>query len=298
MTLALRTSTRSRRRGVVGFLYTLPALVLVTVFFLVPLALLIWMSLHRWPLLGKPIWVGLANYLAIGGDGTFGQSLLFTAVYTVIITPILFLLGFGLAMLVKEQRRGAGVFRTVYFMPYVIGFASSAYLWLWLIDPSVGPIDKLLTDLGITGQPFGWTDTPTGALFAVIMSVVWKVVGFTMLLLMSGMQSVPGDVQEAAKVDGAGRFASLWHVMLPLLRRNIALVLVFSVVGSMLAFEQFYILTAGGPGNRTLTIVYWIYNSSFANFQLGYGAAMSVVLLVMLMLISGVQLYLLRDRSE
>jgi multiple sugar transport system permease protein len=286
------------RRRWTGLAYATPALVLVAVFFLVPLGLLVWMSLHRWPLLGRSTWTGLANYVAIGGDATFLHSLLFTLLYTVLVTPVLFLLGFALALLVKERRRGAGLFRTIYFVPYVIGFASAAYLWLWLIDPGVGSIDKVLTDLGATHEPFQWTSTPTRALAAVILMVTWKVVGFTMLLLMGGMQAVPDELTEAARVDGAGWFSSLRHVTLPLLRRNIALVLVFSVVGSMLAFEQFYILTSGGPGNQTLTVVYWIYNSSFANFQLGYGAAMSVVLLVMLMIVSGVQLYLLRDRAD
>lgn len=286
------------RRRWTGLAYATPALVLVAVFFLVPLGLLVWMSLHRWPLLGRSTWTGLANYVAIGGDATFLHSLLFTLLYTVLVTPVLFLLGFALALLVKERRRGAGLFRTIYFVPYVIGFASAAYLWLWLIDPGVGSIDKVLTDLHATHEPFQWTSTPTRALAAVILMVTWKVVGFTMLLLMGGMQAIPDELTEAARVDGAGWFSSLRHVTLPLLRRNIALVLVFSVVGSMLAFEQFYILTSGGPGNKTLTVVYWIYNSSFANFQLGYGAAMSVVLLVMLMIVSGVQLYLLRDRAD
>jgi multiple sugar transport system permease protein len=132
----------------------------------------------------------------------------------------------------------------------------------------------------------------------VILMIVWKVVGFTMLLLMSGLQGIPNEVQEAAKVDGAKRRQALFHVTLPLLRRNIALVTILAVAGSFLAFDQFYILTNGGPNNQTLTLVFWIYSSSFANFQLGYGAAMSVVLMLILMAITAVQLYLLRDETE
>jgi multiple sugar transport system permease protein len=128
--------------------------------------------------------------------------------------------------------------------------------------------------------------------------IVWKVVGFTMLLLMSGVQGIPNDVQEAAKVDGAGRVATLTKITLPLLRRTIALVTILAVAGSALAFDQFYIMTNGGPNNQTLTLVYWIYSSSFANFQLGYGAAMSVVLMLILMAITAVQLYVLRDDTE
>jgi multiple sugar transport system permease protein len=119
-----------------------------------------------------------------------------------------------------------------------------------------------------------------------------------MLLLMTGLQGISTDVHEAAKVDGAGRWATLRRITLPLMRRNIALVTILAVAGSFLAFDQFYILTNGGPNNQTLTLVFWIYASSFANFQLGYGAAMSVVLMLILMAITAVQLYVLRDTTE
>jgi multiple sugar transport system permease protein len=275
-----------------------PALAFVTVFFLAPLALMIWMSLHKWPLLGHTSWVGLGNYKAMVTDPVFLRSLGFTAEYTAIITPILIVVGFGLALLVRQQRRGVGFFRTVFFLPYVIGFAAASYLWVWLLDPGVGLFDKFLQDIGVSHSPVVWLSSSTSALFAVVMMIVWKTVGFTMLLFMSGLQGIPDDVQEAASVDGAGRWVTLRRVTLPLLRRTIALTVILAVVGSVLAFDQFYILTNGGPNNQTLTVVYWIYNSSFVNFQLGYGAAMSVVLMLILVTITAVQLYLLRDQTE
>jgi multiple sugar transport system permease protein len=297
---ARRTGPRTalaRRRSLTGVLLISPALLLVAVFFLAPLGLTVWMSLHKWPLLGTPQWTGLANYLAIPGDTTFLGSLGYTFLYTAVITPLLFAIGLGLAFLVREKRRGAGFFRTVWFLPYVVGFASAAYLFLWLFDPSVGFVDRVLTDTGITHTPVQWMNATGTATAAVIAMVVWKVVGFQMLLLMAGLQSIPSEVEEAALVDGSGPWSTLWRITLPLLRRTMALVLVFSVSGSLLAFEQFYIMTNGGPGNSTLTIVNWIYNSSFANFQLGYGSALSVVLLLLLMAVNGVQLFLFRERD-
>jgi multiple sugar transport system permease protein len=287
-----------RRRAMVGLLLISPALAFVGVFFLAPFVLMVWMSLHKWPLLGHTSWAGLSNYAAMGGDPVFWRSLGFTIEYTAIITPILILVGFGLALLVRERRRGVGFFRTVYFMPYVIGFAAASYLWVWFLNPGVGLFDKTLQSLGITHAPVLWFSTRSLALFAVVLMIVWKVVGFTMLLFMSGLQGIPDDVQEAAQADGAGRWATLWRVTLPLLRRTIALTVILAVVGSMLAFDQFYVMTNGGPNNQTLTVVYWIYDSSFVNFQLGYGAAMSVVLTAILVLITAVQLYLLRDQTE
>lgn len=293
-----RRGIRTRQRPATGLLLVAPAVLLVTVFFLIPLGLTMWISLHKWPLLGKSQWVGLANYLAIPGDSTFLHALGFTVLYTVIITPVLFVIGLGLALLVRRERRGVGIFRTIWFMPWVVGFASAAYLFLWLFNPGLGFVNKILQDLRIVQQPVQWMNTAATGLLAVIVMVVWKVAGFHMLLLMSGLQSIPEGVHEAALVDGSGRWSTLVRVTLPLMRRTVALVLVFSVAGSLLAFEQFYIMTKGGPSNQTLTVVHWIYESSFANFQLGYGSALSVVVLVVLMCISGIQLALLRERQS
>ncbi|MDT0442702.1 carbohydrate ABC transporter permease [Streptomyces johnsoniae] len=292
-----RAEGPARRRSLTGLLLISPALLLVAVFFLAPLGLTVWMSFHKWPLLGTPEWSGFDNYAAMPGDRTFLDALGYTVLYTVIITPLLLFIGLGLAFLVRDQRRGVGIFRTVWFLPYVFGFASSAYLFLWLFDSSVGFVDPVLMDLGLTDAPVQWMNSADTATTAVIVMVVWKVVGFQMLLLMAGLQSVPDEINEAALMDGSGRWSTLLRITLPLLRRHVALVLVFSVSGSMLAFEQFFIMTGGGPGNETLTVVNWIYNSSFANFQLGYGSALSVLLLVLLMIVNGIQLFLLRERD-
>ena len=245
-----------RRRAAVGLLLVSPSMAFVGVFFLAPFVLMIWMSLHKWPLLGHKSWTGVANYSAMLHDPVWWQSLGFTAEYTAIITPILIVVGFALALLVREHRRGVGFFRTVYFMPYVIGFAAASYLWVWFLNPSVGLFDKTLQALGITSSPVLWFNTRTLALFAVVLMIVWKVVGFTMLLFMSGLQGIPDDVREAAQMDQAGRWVTLWRITLPLLRRTIALTVILAVVGSMLAFDQFYIMTNGGPNNQTLTTVF------------------------------------------
>jgi len=281
-----------------GLLLVAPPVLFVMVFFLAPLALMVFMSFNNWPLLGQHRWIGLDNYAKIVGDATFRSALLFTLKYTLVLTPVVFFVGLGLAFLVKNPRRGVGFFRTVYFVPVVLGFASAAYLAVFLFNPQVGTIGKVLTDLHITRSPPEWLSAPGIALVAVALMVTWKTVGFTMLLLMTGLQSIPQDITEAAQVDGSGRFNTLLHITLPLLRKTIALSLILSVVGSMLAFDQFFIMTGGGPQNQTITVVYKIYNTSFVSFDLGYGSAMSVVLMVILMIISGIQLFLLREDTE
>ena len=293
-----RHRSLSRRRKTTGLLLVAPAVLFVVIFFLAPLALMVFMSFNRWPLLGGHTWVGLGNYTQLVADSAFRAALVFTLKYTLALTPVLFFLGLGLAFLVKNPRRGVGFFRTVYFIPVVLGFASAAYLAVFLFNPQVGTIGKVLTDLGVTKTPPEWLSAPGPALLAVGLMVTWKTVGFTMLLLMTGLQSIPHDITEAAQVDGSGRYKTLLHITLPLLRKTIALSLIFSVVGSMLAFDQFYIMTGGGPRNQTITVVYDIYNTSFVSFDLGYGSAMSVVLMIILMIISGIQLFLLREDTD
>lgn len=287
-----------KRRQNVGILYALPAVLLVIVFFLMPLGLMVWMSFHNWPLLGAIRFVNVGNYRALFADSTFFGSLLFTLKYAVIVTPLLLVIGFGLAILVKTNRKGVGLFRASYFMPLVIGFAAASYLWVWLLNPQVGIVDKIIHDLLGAQKPVEWLATAGLAVGAVVFVVIWKTVGFSMILLVGGLQGIPLEVNEAVAIDGAGILRKLKSITLPLLRRTFALVLVSATVGSFLAFDQFYVLTRGGPGSSTMTVVYWIFNMSFFSFRLGYGAAASVVLLILLLALAAVEMRLLRDDTK
>jgi multiple sugar transport system permease protein len=287
-----------RRRQLMGVALVSPALAVVTVFFLVPLVTTFWMSLNDWPLLGEHRFVGLANYRRAIHDVAWLHAIRFTLEYTVLITPILLLTGLGLAFLVNRRGRAARAFQSVFFLPVVIGFAAAAYLFLYLAQPGLGPLSDLASRLGVGSRETNWFATATSGLLVVTAMVVWKVTGMQMLLLLSGLQSIPGELTEAARIDGAGRWKAFIHVTLPLLRPTLALVLVFSVAGSLLAFDQFYIMTAGGPSNGTITAVYQIYRASFINFELGYGAALSAMLMVALAAVSAVQMLLLRNTDH
>jgi multiple sugar transport system permease protein len=149
--------------------------------------------------------------------------------------------------------------------------------------------------LGLVAEPVQWMDSTGTALGSIVMMVLWKATGFTMVILLVGMQGIPEDLSEAARCDGASWLQRTRYVTVPLLRRTFALALIISIIGSFLAFEQFYIITHGGPHNSTITVVYWIYRAAFTWFRLGYAAAMSVILLTILVVLSVLQLYLLRD---
>lgn len=282
------------RQQWIGLLYVAPAIALVVVFFLIPLGMTAWMSLHNWPLMGEHSFIGLGNYVAILRDTRFWNALRFTAFYTVIVTIAIFVVAFPLALFVERPRPLTNLYRTMFFMPAVVGFASASLLWSWLLNVDSGLFSPAAYDLGLIDRKFNLLATFQPAFWSIIAMVVWKVAGFTMIILMAGLQSIPQDLQEAAVIDGAGPFARFRAITLPLMRRTLALALILSVAGSILAFDQFYIILRGGPRNQTLTAVYWIFNQSFVSFKLGYGAALSMVLLVILMALSLVQLWLLR----
>lgn len=293
--------TRAERRGLAhrrqltGLLFVLPAVAFTVVFFLIPLLMTGWMSLHNWPLMGTSKFIGLDNYIQMTSDRQFWTSLGFTTKYTLLVTPAIFILAFILALLVNLPLRAVGFFRTAYFIPVVIGLSTSSLLWVWFLNDRVGPVNGMLLATGLIQKPIIWFGSYDLSMLSVIVSVVWKTVGFTMVLLLTGMQAIPDELYQAAMVDGAGFWGRLRFVTVPLLRRTFALALVLSVIGSYLGFDQFYIMTAGGPQNQTISVVYWIFKNSFTSFKLGYGAALSIVLLIILLILSVIQLRLLRD---
>jgi len=286
----------ARLRQLQGWLFALPALLFVAVFVLVPLGQPIAMSLTDIKLLGGSKFIGFDNYFRIWSDLGFWRALRFTAEYTLILTPILMGLGFALALLTVENTPLKRLTRTIVFLPVVIGLSSSSLLWFWLLDEQVGLFNKLLVDLHVIREPIVWFVTPNLAFSAVVISITWKVVGFGVVLFVSGIQAINPDILEAAVMDGASYWSRVRLILLPLTRRVILLTTPVSAIGSMLAFE-FYIMTSGGPRGQTFTAVYWIYQNSFVLFKLGYGAALSIVLTLIILVFSTLQISL-TARSE
>lgn len=287
-----------RRSRWTGIAYLAPALLFVAVFVVWPLCHMIYLSFTSTSLLsGAGEWVGLENYADALTDRRFWRAFNFTLKYTLIITPILMGLGFLLALLTAPNTGLRKTTRAIVFMPVVIGLASSSLLWFWLFDQQVGLFNQLLVDLGIIEEPMVWFRRADTGLWAVIISVVWKVVGFGMILMVAGIQSIPNDLIEAARIDGASFWKIARRIVFPLAMRSILLATLISAIGSMLAFDQFYLMTGGGPRGQTFTSVYWIYQNSFVRFNLGYGAALSVILMVVVAAGTATQLWLTRRRG-
>lgn len=289
---------RRRKEALKGLLFIAPAMILVLVLFVFPVLFTAWMSLHKWPLLGEPTWIGLRNYTRMFSDQRFYDALGFTAYYTGIVTVVIFAFAFPMAMLVEQKRRAVPVYRTFFFLPVVVGLASASLLWTWLANIDSGFFSPLMERLGLSSGRVNLLASFDLAFWTIIAMVVWKIAGFTMIILLTGLQSIPAELVEASRIDGAKRLRRFRYLTLPLMRKPLALALVLSVTGSILAFDQFYIMTSGGPQNRMITIVYYIVNQSFVSFNLGYGAALSIAVLVILLVLSVAQLWLLRDKGE
>ena len=279
-----------------GVAYAAPTAVFVAVFFITPLLLVARMSLSGWPLLTGNGGLNFPkNYLSIWNNALFGPAVVFTIEYTLIVTVLLIGLGLGLALLVQERGRWADMLRAVILLPVSLGLAAASLLFWGFYSPSIGPINPILEQLGLIHDPIPFLGTSLSALLSTSFLIVWKYSGLYMLIFLVGLQAIPEDLFEAAALDGASRIQVFRHITLPLLRPSLALALILCVTGSLLAFDQFYILTKGAPDNSTVTVVQLIYREAFQKQNLGTSAAISIMVLVALLVLNAVQFRYLRS---
>jgi multiple sugar transport system permease protein len=280
-------------------LYVLPTMFIVVVFFILPILLVGQMSASDWELLRGNNGLNFPdNYTAVESNSLFVGAVVFTITYTVLVTALLIGLGLGLALLVQESGRWSGFLRTSFLLPVALGLASASLLAWGLYSPAIGPINPMLQLAGIIDQPLSFFGSPLAALMSTSLLIVWKYAGLYMLILLVGLQAIPDEVLEAAAIDGAGRWQTFRRVTLPLLKPALALSLILAVTGSLLAFDQFFILTKGGPDNSTVTVVQLIYREAFLRLDLGTAAALSIMVLIALLVLNTFQFRALRgDRT-
>lgn len=289
----------NRRRTIVGVIMTLPALALVLVAFVIPLGLLAVMSFFNWPLLGRVRPNGLDNYARVFTDQAFGQAIVFTLQFTAVLVPLSIVVSYLAAVMVRSGSRYSGFLRTSFFLPVTIGFTAAAYMFSVLLLPNTGLVNVALRSVGVTDGSTTWFTQVNTAFWAAVIITLWKSIGVAMILLMASMQAIPLEIYESAKIDGAGWFRREWSLTIPLIRRQIALALILALSGTFLTFDQFYVLTDGGPSGQTLTAVFYNYIQSFVRYNLGYGAAISMVITAIILVIVVIQLRVLRaSRSE
>lgn len=293
-----RLVNRRVKNALTGYLFISPAILLNTAFILLPLVMTFWISMHLWPPLGERPFVGLKNYMDAFRDEVFTYAFGFTTKYTLLVTPAIFITATALAILVDQRLRGVGIIRTIYFIPVVIGFVTAGLVFRWIFSSEIGLADYLVMRLGLSSKPVGWLTGGTRSMISVILMIVWKTAGYSMVLLLAGLQAIPSDLYEAAAIDGATILGRFRFITLPLLRPTFALALTVSVIGSYLGFDFWFVMTGGGPAHETTTVVMWIYRTSFQFFKMGTGAAMSTMLLGFLALLSYIQVRVLRTTIE
>lgn len=282
-------------RTAYGFLA--PGLLLFAVYRLYPLLEGLRLSFTN-ARLGRPTqqWVGLANYTRLAEDSRFGVSLWNTAFYTVASSLPVLAVPLVLALALNRGRL-RGLLRSVFFFPFTLSVVTVGLAWLWLLDPVVGPFNYYLRSIGVPAR--SWLADPHTAMWAIIATTVWWVTGYYLVIYLAGLQDIPRDLYEAAALDGASSRHAFWAITLPLLRPVLLFVGVTHVIGSFQLFGQVFVLTGGGPGDSTRTVVQHLYETAFQNFfQFGAASAMAWVLFAVILAFSVLQFRLLRGHTE
>jgi multiple sugar transport system permease protein len=288
--------------GIVPYLFLAPYLILFGVFVLAPSVYVIWISLHDWDFLlpGKPF-VGLKNYLDLFRSGTvtsapFWQSMTATGKFVLYSVPLLVAVPLAVAVLLNQRFPGRNFFRAAFFAPYVLGVAVIGILWRFLLDPNIGLLNHYLGKIGIDNIP--WTTQTPWVWAALVGPTVWWTLGFNTVIYLAGLQDIPKELYEAAKVDGASAWQQFRNVTIPGLRPVLVFVITITILASANLFGQSYLITQGRPGVETRSAIMYIGQEGLRDFRMGNAAAMSFLLTLALILISVANFLLFRERKE
>jgi len=292
-----RLAAVARGEATTGWLLAGPSLVLIALFFVLPLGLTLYMSVFDWPTFGSPSFTGVDNYARALTDPAFGRAALFTLGYTISTSVLGIIVSLGLALLIKPRFPGRTAIRAALFAPVTIGFAPAGLLWLSMSNARTGVLPAIAQTLGLQAEGTDWFAHTGSTLAVVVVLTVWKTVGLTMLVLLIGMDSIPQEVYEAARLDGAGAWHTLTRITLPLIAKPLSLVILLTVTTTFLGFDQFFTMTHGGPSNSTVTVVYYLYNAAFVALNRGYGASIAVIIVVIMAAISIFQVRLQRGKA-
>jgi multiple sugar transport system permease protein len=290
---------RQMRKQWSAYLFLAPTMILFGVFTLLAVIYAFYLSFHEWNILepAKPF-VGLDNYSRLVGDERFGGAIVNTLYYTAVSVPLTMGIGLLIALLLNNQIRARGFFRTLFYLPVVTPLVIAAIIWKWVYNGDFGLLNYYLIQFGVIDEPLLWLADPNLAMPAVIITSIWKSVGFSMVVYLAGLQSIPEDYYDAAKVDGAIGWQRLKDITLPLLSSTTLFLAVVSVLGAFQVFTEIFIMTNGGPLGRTTTIVYHIYQTAFKFFDMGYASALAFGMFAMMFAFTLVQLRVMRGEVE
>jgi multiple sugar transport system permease protein len=280
---------RSRtKRNIEGWLFVAPVILGVVAFQLFPILVSMYASLTNWNGINAPKFIGLDNFRTLfGGDALFTATVKNTIYFTIGTIPLTILLAFFLAMMCNQKVRGLAFFRTAYFAPYVTNIVAIGFVWFYFYDPQQGVVNGLLSQIGIHGP--AWLSDTNWVIPALILVSVWQGVGYPMVILLAGLQSISAEIQEAATMDGAGPIRRTWSIILPLLTPQFFFLLITQFISSFQVFGLIYVMTQGGPGHDSSVYIYYLYQNAFAYGKMGYASAMAWLMFVFIAAITFVQ---------
>jgi len=282
---------RALRRNLEGWMFVSPVVLGLLCWTLIPFVAAFYFSFTNYDLLSSPVFRGLRNYSRLFGDPLFWQSVRVTLGFTALFLPLSMGIGLGMALLLNQRVRGIGLLRTAFYIPSIVPLVATAVLWIWILNPTGGLLNTALQWLHL---PTGlWLTDPGSAMPSLVLLGLWSV-GGGMIVFLAGLQGVPEEYYEAAKIDGASTISQFWHVTLPLLSPTLFYLLILGLIASMQYFTQAFVLggtsTNGGglgsPANSTLFLAVYIYQIAFGYYQMGYACALSVVLFAMILVLT------------
>ena len=300
MALSARGLSLGQRRAIWAYIFLLiPLSFFITIRF-APTLFAMSVSLFRWDILSsKKPWMGLKNYETLFADPVFWQSLTNTLLYVALSVPLQLVSGLFFALLLQAGARWRGFFRALYFIPFVTSTVAISWVWRWIYEPTFGPLNKLLAVAGLPEQKF--LASPDQALASIVVAIVWQALGFYVIIFLAGLEAIPHDFYEAAKIDGARAWDLFRHITLPLLNPTIVFLTVIGTINAIQVFTQVLNMSfqgMGGPLNSTKSLVLFIYQQAFKSFKMGYASAGTVVLFGLILVITIIQLRVTTRRVE
>ena len=294
----LRQRWRSLRKNWTAYLFLAPGLLHFTVFTLFAVSFAFYLSFHQWNILepDRPF-VGLDNYIRLFSDKKFHQSVTNTFLFMLGI-PLTMALGLGIALLLNIKVRGQSIYRTLFYLPVITPLVVSSIIWKWIYQGDYGLLNYYLLRVGLIKEKLLWLSDPDLALPALILMGVWAGAGGHMIIYLAGLQAIPEELYDSAKVDGANSLQRLFFVTIPLLAPTSFFLFVTSVIATFQIFTQIYIMTSGGPLNRTTTIGYYLYEKAFRHLDMGYATAMAFALFAMVFVFTLLQMKFTRGDIE
>ena len=267
-----------------GRLFVAPPVILFLLFTLLPMIMAIGLSFTKYDVINPPRLVGLANFRKMIKDEFFWIALKNTCVYTLMYVPAGLLLSLGAAMFLNADQKMVGLFRTLFYLPVLSSTVATATLWFWILNPQLGLLNGILELFGISGK--AWLYDSKLAMFSIVLMSLWAGFGGNIMIFLAGLKGIPPIYYEAAKIEGASKWQMFTKITMPSITKTTFLVSTMLIIGTFQVFDQAFVLTKGGPGNATITIVYYIYINGFKNLDMGYASSISLVLFAIILVIT------------